>query len=122
PFSGFFLLPSQAGQIRCMRNVVKHLVPDGLFVFDAFVSDAGRYVVNQSVSLEDADAGHVRIEVARHDPIAQRIEATRVILAESGIKLYPYSVRYATPAELDAMATAAGLGLVDRFGGYDRRP
>ncbi|HEY3238049.1 MAG TPA: SAM-dependent methyltransferase, partial [Acidimicrobiia bacterium] len=44
------------------------------------------------------------------------------VLTESGVRLYPVVVRYAWPAELDAMALVAGLALSHRFGDYDRRP
>jgi len=43
-------------------------------------------------------------------------------MTDAGLRLYPVFARYAWPAELDAMALASGLVLVDRFGGYDRRP
>lgn len=49
------------------------------------------------------------------------IRSSPVVLTEAGPRLHPVFVRYAWPAELDAMALVAGLVLVDRFGD-DRRP
>lgn len=44
------------------------------------------------------------------------------MLTDAGVRLYPVAVRYAWPAELDAMALLAGLVLSHRYGDYDRRP
>jgi hypothetical protein len=35
---------------------------------------------------------------------------------DGGVRLRPWSIRWATPTQLDAMATAAGLQLDARFG------
>ena len=44
PFTTLFALPSQAGQLRCLRNVAIHLEPGGFFVMDALVSDVARFM------------------------------------------------------------------------------
>src|ERR671915_1286672 len=38
-FNTFFALSSQDEQVRCFRNVAKHLGPGGCFVIEAFVPD-----------------------------------------------------------------------------------
>ena len=38
------------------------------------------------------------------------------------MRLRPWVVRYATPAELDAMAAAAGFALAERWEDFDRHP
>jgi SAM-dependent methyltransferase len=121
-FSSLFLLPSQAEQIRCMRNVAAHLAPGGHFILDAFRPDVTRYVNSQCVSVEDMSDREVRLDLARHDPIEQRIQSSRVVLGDQGVKVYPYTVRYAYPAELDVMAMLAGMRLSERYGDYDRQP
>ncbi|HUS43422.1 MAG TPA: hypothetical protein VMY16_12220, partial [Ilumatobacteraceae bacterium] len=35
---------------------------------------------------------------------------------DGGVRLRPWSIRWATPEQLDAMAVAAGLRLDERFG------
>jgi SAM-dependent methyltransferase len=121
-FSSLFLLTSQEAQVCCFARVASLLGPDGLFVVEAFVPDATRYQRNQNISVEDLSAPSVRFELAQHDPANQTITAVRVVLDASGTQLFPYRVRYATPAELDLMAQLAGLELRERFGGFDRRP
>lgn len=121
-FISFFMLQSQAEQLRCMRNVALHLTPEGAFVLDAFVPDPGRYSRRQNLVVQDLGPEHLLLEAARHDPVEQRIDSLHVIITESGIRLFPVALRYAWPAELDALALAAGLELTARYNGYDRRP
>ena len=68
------------------------------------------------------DSGRVLLDVARHDSVNQTIRASHVLLSEDGVQLFPVVVRYAWPAELDAMALVAGLSLANRYADYTRRP
>jgi SAM-dependent methyltransferase len=120
PFTTLFALPTQADQIRCLRNVAAHLDAGGHFVMDAFVPDVARFQDHQIVSVQHVSTDFVFLDASRHDPVAQRIESSHVVLTERGVRLYPVSVRYAWPAELDAMAMSADLELEHRFGDYDR--
>lgn len=61
-------------------------------------------------------------DVARHDPVSQRIVASHVVITESGVRLFPVQLRYAWPSELDLMAQLAGLRLRERLGGWRREP
>jgi SAM-dependent methyltransferase len=122
PFTTFFALQSQADQIRCLRNVASHLEPDGSFVLDAFVPDIRRFHGGQAVSVPKVESGRVLLDVARHDPVSQTIHASHVLLSDAGVRLFPVVIRYAWPAELDAMALVAGLFLAHRYADYSRRP
>lgn len=73
----------------------------------------------QTVRLEN---GRVVLQTSRHDPARQRIDSVLNLLGEDGIRMYPFQIRYAWPAELDLMARVAGLRLRERWGGCDRRP
>jgi hypothetical protein len=122
PFSTFFALDSQERQTECLRNVSAHLRPGGIFVMDAFVPDLSRYgTTNQSVSTVESGIDHFVLDTMRHDPVTQTIEGHHVLITETSTQLFPLRVRYCWPSELDAMALAAGLRLVARYGGYDRR-
>jgi hypothetical protein len=122
PFTTFFGLDDQAEQIRCLRNVAGHLGAGGHFVMDAFVPDLSRYHNHQSTAVQRVELGAVMFDVSRHDPITQRIESSHVVIRDGEVRLYPVTVRYAWPAELDAMALAAGMELEARYGDYDRSP
>jgi hypothetical protein len=57
----------------------------------------------------------------RH-PVEQRSDSQHVLLAPGGVRLYPVSIRWAWPAELDLMARLAGLRLRERWAGWRREP
>jgi SAM-dependent methyltransferase len=121
-FNTIFALMTQEDQVRCFEAVARHLSESGVFVVEAFVPDPSRYVDHQSTQTTRLEDDRVMLRASRHDPVGQRVESQHVILGEEGIRLYPVRLRYAWPAELDLMARLAGLGLRDRWGGWDRRP
>jgi hypothetical protein len=89
---------------------------------DAFVPDLARFRDNQALSVQTVGVDHVVLDASRHDPVEQRVESSHIVLTDDGVRLYPVSIRYAWPADLDAMSMVAGLELSSRFGDYDRRP
>jgi len=63
------------------------------------------------------------LSVSTHDPASQRASGHFVHLADgAAVRLRPWSIRYAPPAELDAMATSAGLALDGRWEDFQRNP
>jgi len=117
-FNTFFALLSQEDQLRCVANVAAHLTDDGVFVLEAFFPDLARYDRDQRVSVMRIDTGEVMLDLSRHNPVTQRIEASHVLITEEATKLYPVNLRYAFPSELDLMARLAGLELKERWGGW----
>ncbi len=121
-FNTFFALTSQRDQVRCFANVAARLVEDGVFALEAFVPDVARFQRQQSVSAPRVELDLVMLDVARHDPVTQRIDAQTVAITPAGVRLQPIHLRYAWPAELDLMAQLAGMRLRDRWGDWDRGP
>jgi SAM-dependent methyltransferase len=122
-FNTFFALVNQEDQLRCFRAVSERLTPDGVFVLEAFVPDLARFGrYHQRVEAGDLSLDRVRLEVARHDPVTQRIDGQHVVISEKETKLYPVHLRYAWPSELDLMARLAGLRLRERWGSWRRDP
>jgi len=121
-FTTLFALATQADQIRCLRGVADHLEAGGRFLMDAFVPDLTRFRNHQAMSVERVEGEEVMFDASRHDPVNQRIDSSHVLITSEGVRLFPVSIRYAWPAELDAMAMVAGLRLVERWGWYDRSP
>jgi hypothetical protein len=120
-FNTLFNLLTQDEQVRCFENVAAHLTEDGVFVVEGEVpTDWYRLRNNQYVDLEAVEVGHVRLDVARYDPVKQLLEETHVLLSSTGFQLKPIVTRYAWPSELDLMARIAGLRLKDRWGGWGR--
>ncbi len=122
-FNTFFQLLSQEEQLRCFRHVARHLTAEGVFLLEVFVPDLARYSGGgQATRATSVTSDEISLDVARHDPIAQRVIGQKVILREEGIRLYPVEIRYAWPAELDLMARLAGLGLRHRWSDWRREP
>lgn len=119
-FSTLFMLGSQDEQLRCFANVAAHLEPGGAFVVEAFVPKFGGGE-GQSLEVLRADLDSVLLEASRVHPVEQRVDIQRIALSEAGLKMFPSSVRYAYPAELDLMARMAGLRLKERWAGWRRQ-
>lgn len=121
-FNTFFGLVTQEAQVQCFRHVAVHLKPGGVFVIEAFVPDPGRFTRGQSMSVNHVATDQVELDVARHDPLAQRVDSQHLIFTESGTRLYPVRLRYAWPSELDLMARLAGLRLRERWSDWSGAP
>ncbi len=122
-FNTLFNLLTQDDQVRCFENVAAHLAPDGAFVVEAFVpSFLIRLRDDQYVDAERIEVGEVRLDVGRHDPVAQILDESHVVLSSEGVRLYPIVTRYAWPSELDLMARIAGLRLANRWSGWQEEP
>lgn len=121
-FNTLFALQSQSDQVRCFANVAGVLDERGVFVIEAFVPDPSRFGRHQRVSSDSVGVDSVRLEVSRHDPVAQKVASQQIIMREGSIAMYPVSIRYAYPPELDLMARLAGLELRNRWGGWREEP
>jgi SAM-dependent methyltransferase len=121
-FNTFFSLLTQDDQVRCFAAVAGRLAPGGAFVLELFVPDPTLHPGGQSVRTRHLGLDMARLDLALHDPVAQRVDFHSVLLSEGGIRLQPGAVRYAWSAELDLMARLAGLRLRERWGGWRREP
>ena len=121
-FNTIFALLTQDDQVRCFRNVAARLADGGRFVVEAFVPDLTRWDRGQRVSAPSVRLDRIELEASRHDPVNQRVDSQHVFVTDGKTQLYPVSLRYAFPSELDLMARLAGLELVDRWGGWRGEP
>ncbi len=72
------------------------------------------------VAVRSLRADEVVLSATVHDPEAQTITGQHIQITEAGTRLRPWVIRYLRPAQLDALATAAGLVLEDRWAGLGR--
>ncbi len=121
-FSTLFALPTQSEQVSCFEAAAKHLLPDGVFLVEAFVPDPCRFVDGQAVRAVEVTEHVVQLDVSKFDPAAQQVTTQHVFLSQGGTRLYPVKLRYAWPSELDLMARIAGLSLRHRWGSWARDP
>jgi SAM-dependent methyltransferase len=117
-FNTFFSLLTQEDQVGCFANVAKHLLPNGLFVIEAFVPDPAQFLRNQNIVASKVELEEVRLDVVVHDPLHQHLKAQHLIIANGAIQTYPIQLRYAWPSELDLMARLAGLRLKERWNNW----
>lgn len=119
-FNTLFAVTEQDDQFRCFRNVASHLENDGVFVVEAFVPDMHRFRMNQNTQVVELTPDRVMLDVSQHDPVLQRITSQHVFLTEEGVRLFPVSLRYMWPSEMDMTAKAAGMELRERYGSWNR--
>ncbi|MFL6206543.1 MAG: class I SAM-dependent DNA methyltransferase [Acidimicrobiales bacterium] len=122
-FNTLFNLGTPDAQQRCIDRVAALLAPDGLFVVEAFVpADPGTAGPSGSVTPRRITADEVVLAVSHHDERQQTISGQHVHLTAGGIRMRPWHLRYARPAELDAMAAVAGLTLAWRHADWSETP
>ncbi|MGA1051262.1 MAG: class I SAM-dependent methyltransferase [Ilumatobacteraceae bacterium] len=124
-YNTLFNLTTAERQRRCFSEVAGRLTLGGRFVVEAFVPDEPPRD-GDLVEVRTLAADRVVLSISRHDARDQRAEGQFVELSETdGVRLRPWSIRYASPAELDAMAAAVGFELEMRwesFGGLEWQP
>lgn len=120
-YNTFFNLLTEQRQAACFREVAARLGPRGSFVVDAFVPTDDD--VPSRVGVRSLSAGRVVLSVSIGRPADQLAEGQYIDITEAGgVRLRPWAIRYASPAQLDAMAAEAGLRLVSRTESYDGAP
>ena len=115
----FFAVPSAEGQAAAFRYIAAVLRPGGRFALEAFVPAEGA-PAGATVELRSLAAERVVLSVHRADLDRQIAEGSFVELSETGgVRLRPWSIRYTTPDQLDAMARSAGFRCESRHAGWD---
>jgi SAM-dependent methyltransferase len=121
-YNTLFNLTDEGAQARCFGDVAARLRPGGRFVIEAFVPDDPPRR-GDSVSVRSIAADRVVLSISVDDPDHQSAAGQFVELSETGgVRLRPWSIRYATPAQLDEYARAAGLTLEQRWESFGRSP
>ncbi|MGI8754161.1 MAG: hypothetical protein ACR2MN_17960 [Acidimicrobiales bacterium] len=121
--STLFMLAHDAQQ-TCLNSVARHLHPGGRLFVEAFVPDASRFdAAGGRIEHRRAPPGGAHTVTSRHDPSRRRIHIVHTLTDQHGHSgHYPVTLHYATPAELDAMAAAAGLSPAGRWSDWTGTP
>jgi hypothetical protein len=121
-YNTFFSLLTEERQQACCHEVAARLSPGGSFVVEAFVPETGPTPAS-GIEVRSVRADRVVLSVSTTEPAAQRAEGQYIDITEAGgVRLRPWSIRWSTPAQLEAMAAAAGLELRHRWESFDRTP
>jgi SAM-dependent methyltransferase len=121
-FNTFFNLASADEQQRCLDAVARLLDDDANFVLEAFVPPDEHDGPDRTVAPTRLTTDRVVLTATIHDRPAQTITGQHIDITEARTTLRPWKIRYASPAQLDAMAEKAGLRLVDRWAGWVGEP
>lgn len=120
-FNTIFNLLTADDQIRCFENAARHLAADGVFVVETALPHAWIAPGESGyVHAEQVGTQTVTLDVARYDPVTQRLEENHVRLTPNGIHLVPIVCRLITPGEMDLMARIAGMRLIERIATWQR--
>jgi SAM-dependent methyltransferase len=108
-----YALEDQEAQIRCFRNAAWHLRSGGRFVVEAWVPNSA--TLDEALRPRTLSPGYVGLVASEHDPVAQTLSTTQIVLGADFVRVFPVVHRYAWPSELDLMARVAGLTLEQRW-------
>lgn len=116
----FFNLDTDADQRRCLANVAARLVPGGHFVVEAFVPGLDPERPRDHVGISTITPDRLVLTATREDRDAQTLTGQHVELTDGQVRLRPWRIRWVTPDQLDALAAAAGLTLVERYASWSQ--
>lgn len=121
-YNTFFNLLTHERQQACFTTAANRLVDGGYFVIEAFVPNPA-HDPTSSITVRSIAADRVVLSVSTANAVGQLAEGQFIDITESGgVQLRPWSIRWATPVQLDAMAAAAGMTLSERWEAFDRTP
>ena len=117
--SSFFHLGTVERQIRCIRSAADHLRDEGLLVLDCFVPDLELLRLGSRVQMSEWSADGVVLRAIVGDRVTQKMTYREVRLLSGAVpQVLPAEQRFCWPSEMDVMAMAAGLELVERHADY----
>lgn len=119
-YNTLFNLLSADEQCECLCNIAARLAPDGHLVVDCFVParELPDYI---SSHVQRTTPNSVVLSEATVNVVQQRVDGvfTEVCTDDKRIER-PWSIRYSSVTDIDAMATSAGLSLEQRWCNYAR--
>lgn len=118
-FNTLFNLPSAEQQAGLLRQVADLLLADGVLVIEAITGTGLADGPPQSVGVSRMTTTELVLSATVLDAEAQTIQGQHVEIVDGGVTMRPWMLRWTTPEQLDAMAIAAGLSLVQRFANWD---
>jgi SAM-dependent methyltransferase len=114
-FNALLNLTTDEAQVRCLRRCA---AVGTRVVVETFVP--GDAAPPSAVEVRNVTADEVRLSAYRIEDGV--VTGSIVSITEAGIRLRPWTVRLATPQQLDAVAAAAGLEVVERWSGWRGEP
>ncbi|MEM7096099.1 MAG: class I SAM-dependent methyltransferase [Actinomycetota bacterium] len=128
-YNTFFNLTGESLQQACLRDTARALRPGGLLAIEAFVAPPpdpaepfGLSVVSHHTHADRRMAIVTWQETgpAASDP--SLITGAHIELGPDGSRTRPWQLSYRSPAQIDALAAAAGLELIERVADWSDSP
>lgn len=114
-------LRTQAEQVECFRNAVRHLRPGGRFVIDLWVPPLRRLPPGATAVPMATEPGHLVFDT--YDVVTQECASHHYRENADGTVRHGVGrFRYVWPAELDLMALLAGMALEERYADWSGAP
>jgi SAM-dependent methyltransferase len=113
-------LLDQSEQVACFANAARHLQTGGHFVVECFVPQVRR--IPSGTNVVPFDVGERHLGFDRYDLVAQRLVSHHYFFESGATRRSESHHRYVWPAELDLMASMAGMVLTDRWADWERSP
>jgi 2-polyprenyl-3-methyl-5-hydroxy-6-metoxy-1,4-benzoquinol methylase len=121
-FNTFYMLGDTETQTACLASLREVLSDNGRLVVEVFNPSAELFGSGgeSSLRVRQIRADTVTLVARNMNYSAQRIDVQEILLTETGIRLVPHVMAYLSTAQLDEMAAACGLRLVDRWADWSR--
>jgi SAM-dependent methyltransferase len=119
-FNTIMNLTTQDAQVACFANVAAHLEPGGCFVVEVGIPDLRRLPPGETAVMWEAGPEGCAFDI--YDVATQAMSSNYFTVQDGRGEYRSIPFRYVWPAELDLMARIAGLGLRERWEGWNRAP
>ena len=119
-FNTIMNVTTQAGQVEVFRNAAAHLEPGGRFLIECGIPDLRRLPYGETAVVFDRTDDHVGVD--EYDVANQGLVSHHFTKRGDRWDYGFGSFRYAWPAEMDLMATLAGMRMLDRWRGLGPPP
>ncbi len=120
-FNTLFNLASVEAQQTFFHQVAASLAPGASLIVETFTGVRLGQSEKSSLGVSRIDTDRLVLAATLVDARAQTITGQHVDITEAGIKLRPWLIRWTTPDQLDELATAAGLHLVERYSSWEQQ-
>jgi SAM-dependent methyltransferase len=113
-------LTTQAAQVACFRNAAAHLERGGLFLIETGVPRLRQLPPGETARVFERMPDKWGID--EYDLASQGLVSHHLHLVDGRFEVQSIPFRYVWPAELDLMASMAGMHLRDRWADWARSP
>ncbi len=114
-----FNLHSEHGQQACLDESRRALRLGGRLIVEAMIPADPDPALDAMVTTRSIDVDTAVLTATIRDVDEQQITGQHIEFSNAGVRMRPWKIRYATLAQLDAMAAKAGFRLGQRTADWD---